>query len=104
MHKDILDALHDAVAVDPNVFTVAVVPIPVDPNPARADWNLLLDHNDLWRRWGLLRGSDGFGLLDDDHGLPIDLLGRTFVGFDDHIVCRSGRLASLPLSRVVAIL
>jgi len=73
MHKDILDPLHDAVAVDPNVFTVAVVPIPVDPNPARADRNLLLGRDDLGRRWGVQCGSDGLGLLDDDHGVPVNL-------------------------------
>lgn len=73
MDKDIVDELRDAATVDPNVFAVAVVPIPVDPNPARADRNLLLGHDDLRRRWGVHCGSDGLGLLDDDHGVPVNL-------------------------------
>jgi hypothetical protein len=103
MHEDIVDALHDAVAVHPNVLAIKVVPIPVDPNPARAGRNLLLHHNGPWGRRGVLRGSDRFGLLDDDHGLALNLLSRAFLGFDNHVGRRSIRLARLPLLRIVAI-
>jgi len=103
MYEDIVDAFHDAVAIHPNVLAVAVVPIPVDPNPARAGRNLCLSHDGPWGRRGVLRGGDGFGLLDDKHGLPVNLLRRAFLRFDNHVGRRSIRLARLPLLSVVAI-
>jgi hypothetical protein len=103
MHEDIVHPLHDAVTVHPNVLAVAVVPIPVDPNPARAGRNLLRDHHGLWRRRGLQRCGGRDGLLDDDHRLAIDLLRRAFLGFDDHVGNRSLHFAHLPFSSVAIV-
>lgn len=88
MHEDIVDAFDDAVTIDPKVLAVDVVPISVDPNPAWTDRNLLLGQHDLRGRRGQLRGSDGLGLLNDDDGLPVDLLRRPLLGLDNHIVRR----------------
>jgi hypothetical protein len=103
MHEHIVHPLDDAVAIYPKVPAVAVVPIPIDPNPARARRNLLLGHDGPGRRWGLLRGSDGLGLLDDDHGLAVDLLRRAFLGFDDHVGRRIWRFGGLPLSGIAIV-
>jgi hypothetical protein len=103
MHEDIVHPLHDAVTVHPNVLAVAVVPIPVDPNPARAGRNLLRDHHGLWRRRGLQRRGGGGGLLHDDHRLAVDLLRRAFLGFDDHVGGRSLHFAPLPFSSVAIV-
>jgi hypothetical protein len=100
MHEDIVDPLHHAVTIHPKVLAVAVVPIPVDPNPIRADRNLLLDDDGPWRRRGVLRGGGRGGLLDDDHRLAIDLLRRAFLRLDDHVCRWSHRFACFPLSSV----
>ncbi len=100
MHKHVVHSHHDAVAVHPKVLPVAVVPVPIDPNTARAGRNLLLDDDDLGRWRGLHRGGDGLGLLDDDDGLAVDLFGRALFGFDYHVVGRVGRRGGLPLANV----
>jgi hypothetical protein len=101
MHEDVVDPFHYAVTVYPEVLAVAVVPIPIDPHPARADRNLLPGNDDLGWRWSLPGGSDGLRLLDDDHRLAVDLLRRAFLGFDDHVGRRSLRFTVLAKVTVV---
>jgi len=103
MHEDIVHPLDDAVTIYPKVLAVAVVPVSVDPNPARTGRNLPLGHDGPRRRWGLLRGSDGLGLLDDDHCFAIDLLRRAFLGFDDHVGRQIWRFGGLPLSGIAIV-
>jgi hypothetical protein len=103
MYEDVVHAHHDAVTVHPKVLPVAVVPVSVDPNTARAGRNLLLDDDDL-RRWrGLRRGGDGLWLLDDDDGFTVDLFRRALLGFDDHVVGRVGWLGGLALSNIAIV-
>jgi hypothetical protein len=103
VHEDVVDPFHYAVTIYPEVLAVDVVPIPIDPNPARADRNLLPGNDHLGWRWSLPRGSDGLGLLDDYHRLAVDLLRRAFLGFDDHVARRSFRFGSLSLSKVTVV-
>jgi len=103
VHEDIVDPFHYAVTIYPEVLAVAVVPIPIDPNPARADRNLLPGNDHLGWRWSLPGSGDGLGLLDDDHRLAVDLLRRAFLGFDDHVGGRSLHFAPLPFSSVAIV-
>jgi hypothetical protein len=103
VHEDVVDPFHYAVTIYPEVLAVDVVPIPIDPNRARADRNLLPGNDHLGWRWSLPRGSDGLGLLDDYHRLAVDLLRRAFLGFDDHVARRSFRFGSLSLSKVTVV-
>jgi hypothetical protein len=103
LHEDIIHAFHDAVSVHPNVVTIAVRPIPVDPDGAGTKGHRLLDHDGLRGRWCLLGSRDGLGLLNDDDGFAVDLLGCAVFGFDDHIGRRIGRPVRLPLSHVAIV-
>jgi hypothetical protein len=100
MHEDVVHAFDDAVPVDPKVFTVAVVPVPVDPNPAGTGHDRLLDHDGLRRRRCLLGRCHRLGLLNYDHCLTFDLLGLAFLGLNDHVRRRVESLARLAFLRV----
>jgi len=103
MHEDIVHAFHDAVPVHPEVLSVGVVPVPIDPNRPGTTRNGLLDHDSPWCRRRLLGRRDGLRLLDDDDRLSIDLLGRAFLGLDDHIGRWNGRLARLSFAHVTIV-
>jgi hypothetical protein len=96
MDENVVDPLDDAMAVHPEIAPIAVVPIAIDPDAARADWSLLLDHDGRRRRRRLLlRGGGWRGLLNHDDRLTLDLLRLALLGFDDRVVCRSWRLGRL---------
>lgn len=103
MHEDIVHPFCDAVPVHPEVLSIGVVPVPINPNRPGAVRNGLLDHDRPWRRRCLLGCHDGLRLLNDDHRLSIDLLGRAFLGLDDHIGRRIGCLARLSFARVTIV-
>ena len=103
LHEDVVHALDDAVPVDPNVITVAVGPVAVDPDRPRALHLGLHDHDRLRRRRRLLRGCQGLGLLNDDHRLAVDDLGGAVLSFDDHVGRRVGRCARLAFSLVAVV-
>jgi hypothetical protein len=97
MDEHVVDPLDNAMAVHPEIAPIAVGPIAIDPDAARADWSWLLDHDGRGRRRRLLLGGGGWrGLLDHDDRLTLDLLRLAIVGFDDRVVWwgwRAGLLA-----------
>jgi len=103
LHEDIVHAFHDAVTVHPKVLTIAVGPIPIDPNPFGTTDDWLLLHDGPRRRRRGLGGRDGLGLLNDNDSLAVDLLGRAGLRLDDHIGRRIVGLARLPFSRVAIV-
>jgi len=103
LHEDIVHAFDDAVPVNPDVVSVAVGPIAVDPN---RPWTLnfgLDDHNGLRSRRRLLGCSHGLGLLNDDHRVAVDHLRGAVLGFDDHVRRVVGRCAGLTLLLVAVV-
>jgi hypothetical protein len=100
MHEDVVHAFDDAVPLHPKVLAIAVVPIPVDPNPPRTSGDRVLNLHGLWRRRRMLGGRDRLRLLNDDHGFAVDLFGLTFLGLDDHVGCGVRGLSRLPFLRV----
>ena len=103
MHEDIVHTLDDAVPVHPEVLTIAVGPVPVDPNSFGTTQNGLLHHDGPRRWWRCLRSGDGLRLLHDDHRLAVDLLGRPGFGLDDHVRRRVVRLARLRFTQVAIV-
>jgi hypothetical protein len=104
MDEDVVGAFDDAVAVHPDVVTVAVAPIAVDPDATLASDFRLLDDDDVLRGRRRLRGCcDRLRLLDDDHGLPVDLLRRPAFGFDHHVGLRVAGRARLSASPVAIV-
>jgi len=103
LDEDIVHTFHHAVPVHPNVLTISVGPVPIDPDPLRTKGDRLL-HHDGSRCWRCgLRGRDGLGLLNDDDGLTVDLLGRPGLGLDDHVGSWVVGLAYVPLSHVAIV-
>lgn len=100
MHEDVVHAFDDAVPFHPKVLAVAVVPVPVDPNPPGTSGDRVLDLDGLRRRRRMLGGRDWLWLLNDDHGLSFDLFGVAFLGLDDHVSRRIWCLARLAFLRV----
>jgi len=100
MHEDVVHAFHDAVPVHPDVVSVAVRPVPVDPNPIATNHAGLFHHDGPRGRWSLLGHRKRLGLLNDDDRLPIDFLGLSVFGVDDHIGGWIHRLAVLPFVHV----
>jgi len=85
MNEHVVHALDYAVTVNPDVLTVAVGPVPVDPDAARTTEPGLLDRDHAgWRRRDI-SGGDRLGLLHDDHGLAVDLSSCALLGFDHHV-------------------
>jgi hypothetical protein len=84
VHEDVVDAFYDAVAVHPNVVTVGVRPIAIDPDPVFGT-RRLLDHDGLRRRRRLFSRRNRLGLLNYDHRFAIDHLGGAVFGLDDHV-------------------
>jgi hypothetical protein len=84
VHENIVDPFHHAVAVDPNVVTVRIRPMVIDPDPVFGT-RRLLDHDGLWRRRRFRRRRDGLGLLNDDHRFTIDHLGGAVLRLDDDV-------------------
>jgi len=92
MNEHIVDSHLDAVPIDPSVLSVAVVPVPMDPNPGRAVLDLLVARRDPRRRRRLHRGGDGLWFLHHDDGLPLDFRGRARFRFYDHVARRFRRI------------
>ena len=103
LHEDIVHAFDDTVTVHPKVLTIAVGPVPIDPNPFGTTDDGLLLHDGPRRRRRGLRGRDGLGLLNDNDSLAADLLGRAGLGLDDHVGRRIVGLARLPFSHVAIV-
>jgi hypothetical protein len=100
LNEHVVHTLHDAVPVHPDVLTVAICPVPVDPDrPRTSDLGL---HDDDRLRGGrrVLRRCNRFRLLNDDHRLATDLLRRALLGFDHHVGRRVGRRAGLTFALV----
>jgi hypothetical protein len=103
LHENVVHAFDDAVPVYPDVITIAVGPIRIDPNPLGTTGHGLFD-NDRSRRWRRgLRGGRGLGLLNDDDRLPVDVFGRAGLRLDDHVGRRVGCLALLSFSSVAIV-
>jgi hypothetical protein len=103
MHEYIVDTLHDAVPFHPHVVTVAVGPVPVDPDPFGTTGNGLL-HHDGPRRWRCcLGGRRGLRFLNHDDRLSVDLLLRAGLGLDDYVGRRVGLLTLMPFSDVAIV-
>ena len=86
MHEDVVHALDDTVAVDPQVLSIGVRPIAVDPDSAGTHRPLIDGDDGAWRGRRLLGRSGGLGLLNDDDGFSVDLLGRAVIDLDDDVV------------------
>ena len=100
VHEHVADTLDDAVTVDPDIVAVTVGPVTIDPDPARADGDRLLDHDRFRRRRSLLGDCERLGLLNHDDGFALDLLTGAVLGFDDDVGRRVGRFGRLLLAHV----
>ena len=85
LNEHVVDPHLDTVPVDPCVLSVAVVPIPMNPNPSRTVPDLLGARRDPRRRWRSRRGGDGLRLLHHDEDLPVDFRGRSRFRFHDWV-------------------
>jgi hypothetical protein len=103
LDEHVVHPLDDAVAVDPDVFAIAVGPVAVDPDRSGA-LDLGLHHHDRLRSWRRLFGrGQRLRLLDDDHCFAIhDFRGAVF-GLDDHVCRGIGCCAGLPFSLVAVV-
>lgn len=81
MDEHVVHADLDAVPFDPGVVSVAIVPIPMHPNPTWALLRLLVARSDLRRRRRLCRGGDGRWLRHHEHCLSLELGRRSRFGF-----------------------
>lgn len=99
VHENVVDALDDAVPVDPHVLSVGVRPVALDPNAARALHGRLRDVHRLWyRRWRLLRGGHRVRLLHYDDGLSTHVFRCPILNLDHDVVRRGdfeGRLVAV---------
>jgi hypothetical protein len=86
MHEHVVHTLDDAVTVHPDVLTIGIAPIAVDPDPIGTPHYRLRQGSfaRCWRR--LLRGRGWLGLLHHDDRLAVHLLGDPFFDFDDDIL------------------
>jgi hypothetical protein len=103
MHEHVADPFDDAVPFDPNVVTIAIAPVPIDPDPFGTNGYGLLEHDSPRRRRCGLGGGHRLRLLHYDDRLPLDLLSRAGLGLDDYIGRWVDRLTLLPLSRVAVV-
>ena len=106
--EHVVHAFLDAVPVDPNVLPIAVVPISVDPNPARTVEHRIIVRHDPRRRRRFRAGGDGLGLLHDDDRLAFVLRRRPRFRFDDRVRGRLRRLdpvtdTAIPIVRHVVL-
>ena len=85
LYENVVHALDDTMAVDPDVVAIAIRPITIDPDRARTLYLGLHDHHRLRSRRRLLGRCHRIGLLNDDHGFALDLLGRPIFCFDDYV-------------------
>jgi hypothetical protein len=90
VHEDVVHPFDDAVAVNPDVLTVRIAPIAVDPDASLASRGGLVHGHHAPRRWRYVGCSHGLRLLDHDDRLPLDLLRDTFLDLDDHVARRLG--------------
>jgi hypothetical protein len=85
MYEHVVHAFDDAVTVHPDVLTVRVTPISIDPNAISAPHRRLGQRCLARRRWRLVGGGSRLGLLHHDDRLAVDLLGNALFDFDDDV-------------------
>lgn len=100
LNEHVVHTLHDAVPVHPDVLAVAISPVPIDPDRPRTPDLGLHDDDRLRGRRRVFRSCNRLRLLNDDHRLTADLLGRALLGFDHHVGRLVGRRAGLTFSLV----
>ncbi len=85
VNEHVVRARRNVVPRDPDVFACAVVPIAIHPDGPGIGRLGLLDDHSHGLRGGFCSGSCGLGLLNDDHRLSLDLLGRALPLFDHDV-------------------
>lgn len=88
VHEHVVRTRCHVVRVDPDITARAVIPVSIHPDSPVVRCNWLLDDHRRGRRGSVLGGGRRLRLLDDDHGLAVDLLRRALPLLDHDVIGR----------------